>query len=61
MAEYEVQYVTLSGGRVIPAHKLVCPVCKTMDMNVDIQTDGMPWVATCGQGHKWDVNPEADA
>lgn len=61
MAKHEVQWVKLSGGRVLPALKLICPTCNTLDLGVDVRTDVTPFIARCGKGHEWEVNPETDA
>lgn len=61
MAQYEVQTITLSSGRTMPAALLICPVCKVLDMGVDVNTGKEPWVATCTKGHQWDVDAREQA
>jgi hypothetical protein len=61
MGEYKVEYVTLSGGTSVPAYLLECPKCKTVDLNIEIDTSTEPWKAWCGKGHEFtiDARPQA--
>lgn len=61
MAEYEIEYVTLSGGAHVSADKLVCPRCRTLDLGTDIDTSSEPFKATCPKGHEWTFSAKADA
>jgi hypothetical protein len=51
--EIEITEITLSGGKVIPAEKAVCPNCKTLDLNTDFheQAPGR-YLLTCSAGHQ---------
>jgi hypothetical protein len=57
MPDREITYVTLSSGRSIDAALLICPECKTLDLNTDIDTDTLPWRATCPLDHQWTFWP----
>jgi hypothetical protein len=46
-----IEWVQIMGVR-IPAHKLICPECKTLDLNTG--TDEK-WNAHCPLGHTWKV------
>lgn len=61
MAEYKVEYVTLSGGKSVPAEKIVCPVCNKLDMGTRFNTSTEPIQAECSRGHEWTFTSEADA
>lgn len=56
MAKYEVEYVTLSGGKSVPASLLICPTCNALDLKTDIDTSEHPWKCQCSKGHKFEVN-----
>ncbi len=60
MAEYKVDWVEIK-GKSIPAERVVCPVCETLDLNTDFDTSEEPWKATCAQGHEWKVKTKPDA
>jgi len=61
MSEYRVDYVTLSGGKSVPAEKIVCPVCNVLDMGTSFDTSEEPARAECSKGHEWTFTTEADA
>jgi len=61
MTQYKVEYLTLSGGKVIAAYKLVCPDCHKLDLESEIDTETTPWTAWCRQGHEFRVDPTPDA
>jgi transcription elongation factor Elf1 len=62
MADYKVEYVTLSGGKNVPAEKLLCPKCKTLDLGTAIDTSVEPAVAVCPKcDTEWTFTTEADA
>jgi hypothetical protein len=61
MAKYEIQHLTLNGGVTIPAYKVVCPQCMTLDLKTDFRTDVMPWVAICTKGHQFEIDPRPEA
>lgn len=61
MSEYQVEWVTLSGGKSVPAEKLVCPVCEALDIHTDIDTSTEPAKAICSRGHEWTFKIGADA
>jgi hypothetical protein len=61
MSDYRVEYVTLSGGKLVPAEKLICPVCKVLDMDGRFNTSVDPAEAECSKGHEWTFTTKADA
>ena len=56
MAKYEIQTVTLSGGKEVPATLLICPRCQTLDLGVQVDTSEHPWHCICPKGHEFYVN-----
>jgi uncharacterized C2H2 Zn-finger protein len=52
----EVEYVTIN-GRDVPAERLVCPRCGVLDLQTEINTSTVPWVAHCSRAHGWAVEP----
>lgn len=56
----EITSVTIAGVEV-PAHKIVCPECQVLDLDVSVDTS-VPsrWVATCTRGHSWTFSPRDD-
>lgn len=61
MAEHEVQYIMLSGGKSIPAERAICPECKTLNLHTAFDTSTEPLRAICPKGHSWPIKTEADA
>lgn len=61
MADYKVEYVTLSGGKSVPAEKIGCPQCGILDIKTRFNTSVEPAQAECSQGHEWTFTTEADA
>lgn len=61
MSEYKVEYVQLSAGKSVPTERIICPVCRVLDMDTDFDTSEEPARAECSQGHKWTFKTEADA
>lgn len=59
--KHEVQYVTLSGGKHVPAEKIICPKCKVLDLNTRFNTSVEPAEAECSKGHEWTFTTEANA
>lgn len=47
----QIKWVQIAGVR-IPAHKLICPECRTMDLNTAIDKE---WNAHCADGHSWKI------
>jgi hypothetical protein len=54
--EKEIQFVEVA-GKQIPAQNLVCPSCRTLWLDVTVNTSVTPWVATCPNNpdHTWEV------
>jgi hypothetical protein len=61
MSDYRVEWVNLSGGKSVPAEKVICPECKVLDMNTGFDTSIEPAHAWCSQGHEWTFSTKADA
>jgi hypothetical protein len=61
VGRYKVEYVTLSGGRSIPAHLLECPECKIVDLGVELDTSKEPFTAWCSKGHEFTVDARPNA
>lgn len=59
MAEYKVEYAEIA-GKSIPAEKLICPQCHTLDLGTDFDTSTEPWTAICPKGHEWQVSTQAN-
>lgn len=60
MSQYEVQWVKI-GQHKVPAAKVICPQCNKLWLETDFRTDVMPWIATCPEGHRFEVDPRAEA
>jgi hypothetical protein len=60
MSKREITFVTIAGVN-IPAALVVCPECKTLDLNTDFNTSLRPWVAMCSSGHQWFIEYKANA
>ena len=60
VGKYKVEYVTLSGGRSVPAHLLVCPECNKLDLKTDIDTSENPFTARCSQGHEFKIDARSN-
>ena len=62
IARYKVDYVELSGGKWVPAEKLICPKCNVLNLKVDIDTSTEPAKAICPVCEtEWTFTTEADA
>lgn len=59
MSEREIEYISVA-GRDIPAYLAVCPKCKTLDLGTMFAPgdDLKSLVATCPNGHEWDIPAE---
>jgi hypothetical protein len=53
----EITWVEIAGLQVA-AEKLICGECGILDLNVDVDTTGDVWVATCTEGHTWEFYPQ---
>jgi hypothetical protein len=58
----EVTSVTLGNGLEIPAEKVVCETCGTLDLNTDFEfvainpnDGGQMYLLTCPAGHQWTI------
>ncbi len=60
MPDLRVEWVEIA-GKSIPAEKVVCPYCKTLDLHTDFDTSSEPWIATCPNDHEWEIKTVADA
>jgi len=60
MADYKVEWVEIA-GKSIPAEKVVCSICHTLNLSTDFDTSVEPWRATCPEGHEWEIRTKADA
>jgi hypothetical protein len=60
MSEYRVDWVEIK-GKSIPADRVVCPICETLDLGTDFDTSQEPWRAICPQGHEWEIKTVPDA
>lgn len=61
MTDYRIEWVTLSGGKSVAAEKLVCPMCRRLDLETEVDTTTDPWKAICSKGHEFSISAKPDA
>lgn len=54
MQAKEITFVEIA-GRQIAAVLIICPKCKTLDLNTTFNTNVDPWTAHCPLGHEWTI------
>jgi hypothetical protein len=55
VADRKIEYAEIAGVSV-PAEKLVCPECHTLDLATEFDTTTEPWTAWCSEGHEFKVD-----
>ena len=64
MAEYKVEWVeiqTKNGKISVPAERIVCPICKTLDLGTAFDSTTEPMKALCPEGHEWEIKTRPEA